>query len=173
MRIVEIPDLPLKGDVSDFIQRGGTLDQLNALYARAHDWTPEWEFATSVPEENEKYVRTLEREIEDAGGLNGFWNLAAFTGLPTPFGKLNRILGGGLQKGRSIRDPVPTWVRGKLLLALQFALAVRFAAGRHGVLIFSMEMGWRAVSQRMAGIEAKVDLARRLPRSSARQARQP
>jgi KaiC/GvpD/RAD55 family RecA-like ATPase len=156
LRIVEIPDLPLKGDVSDFIAKGGTLDQLNTLYVKAADWTPEWEFSTAVPEENERYVRTLEQEIEDAGGLNGFWDLAKFTGLPTPFTKLNWILGGGLRDGE-VYTLGANMGAGKTSLALQFALAA--LRKRHGVLIFSMEMGWRAVFQRMAGIEAKVDLA--------------
>jgi replicative DNA helicase len=45
---------------------------------------------------------------------------------------------------------------GKTSLALQFAMeALRRG---HGVLIFSMEMGWREAFQRMAGIEAHVDL---------------
>jgi replicative DNA helicase len=39
---------------------------------------------------------------------------------------------------------------------LQFALAALCKG--HGVLIFSMEMGWRAIFQRMAAIEARVDL---------------
>jgi replicative DNA helicase len=46
---------------------------------------------------------------------------------------------------------------GKTSLALQFALAALRQG--FGVLVFSMEMGWRAVFQRMAGIQAHVDLA--------------
>jgi putative DNA primase/helicase len=57
VRIIEIPDLPLRGDVSDFIAKGGTLDQLNALYLKASDWTPQWDLPASLPNENEKYVR--------------------------------------------------------------------------------------------------------------------
>jgi DNA primase len=156
VRIVEIPDLPLKGDVSDFINRRGTLDELNALYAKTAPWTPEWDFVGQLPHENEKYVRTLDQEIEAAGGLNDFWNLAKFTGLPTPFAKLNHILGGGMRNGETYVLGANQGA-GKTSLALQFALAaLRYG---HGVLLFSMEMGWRAVFQRIAGIEAQVDLA--------------
>lgn len=46
---------------------------------------------------------------------------------------------------------------GKTSLALQFALTVLRKGC--GVLVFSMEMNWRAVFQRIAGIEAQVDLS--------------
>ena len=156
VRIVEIPELPLKGDVSDFIQRGGTLDQLNALYAKAAGWTDEWDFAVSIPNENERYIRTLDQEIEAAGGLNEFWNLAKSAGLPTPFSKLNKLLGGAMRDGE-IYVIGANQGAGKTSLALQFALTA-LRAGK-SVLFFSMEMGWRAVFQRIAGIEARVDLA--------------
>lgn len=45
---------------------------------------------------------------------------------------------------------------GKTSLALQFALTALQKG--FGVLIFSMEMNWRMIFQRMAGIEARVDL---------------
>jgi replicative DNA helicase len=45
---------------------------------------------------------------------------------------------------------------GKTSLGLQFALSAMRRG--FGVLIFCMEMGWRAVFQRMAGIEAHTDL---------------
>jgi replicative DNA helicase len=156
VKIVEIPDLPLKGDVSDFIQRGGSLDQLNALYTKASEWSPTWDFVSQVPHENEKYVRTLEQEIEAAGGLNEFWNLSKWTGLPTPFPKLNWILGGGMRPGE-VYVIGANQGAGKTSLALQFALE---AMGR-GVacLIFSMEMGHREVFQRLVSIEAKADLS--------------
>ena len=93
VKVVELPRLHAKGDVTDFVNAGGTADELRELYRKAQNWTPDcWEFAVSVPDENEKYVRTVEQEIEAAGGLNGFWDLAKFTGLPTPFPKLNWML---------------------------------------------------------------------------------
>ena len=45
---------------------------------------------------------------------------------------------------------------GKTSMALQFAMAAM--RRREGVLLFSMEMGWRAIFQRMASIEARVNL---------------
>lgn len=155
IKIVELPGLPAKGDVTDFINGGGTVDDLRELYRKAQQWSPEWEFAVTIPDENEKYVRTIEQEIEAAGGLEKFWDLASFTGLPTPFAKLNGALGGGMRKGE-VYVIGANQGAGKTSLALQFAMeALR---NGHGVLIFSMEMGWRAIFQRMAGIEAQVDL---------------
>jgi putative DNA primase/helicase len=44
--IVELPGLPDKGDVSDFLDSGGTLEQLIALAKAAPEWTP----SKGVPE---------------------------------------------------------------------------------------------------------------------------
>jgi replicative DNA helicase len=156
LKILELPGLPAKGDVTDFVNAGGTVDQIRELYRKAQPWSPEWEFAVNVPDENEKYVRTLEQEIEAAGGLTAFWDLAKFTGLPTPFPKLNRALGGGMRLGE-VYVIGANQGAGKTSLALQFALAA--LRGGYGVLCFSMEMSWRSVFQRMAGIEAGVDLS--------------
>jgi KaiC/GvpD/RAD55 family RecA-like ATPase len=155
VKIVELPCLPAKGDVTDFVNAGGTLDDIREHYRRAQAWTPDFEFAVSVPDENDRYVRTFEQEVEAAGGLSAFWNLASFVGLPTPFPKLNAMLGGGLRNGEMYVIGANQGA-GKTSLGLQFALAALRRG--HGVLIFSMEMGWRAVFQRMAGIEAHVDL---------------
>jgi len=38
IKIVELPDLPAKGDVSDWLAAGGTIEALNALAANAPDW---------------------------------------------------------------------------------------------------------------------------------------
>ena len=35
------PGMPMKGDISDWIEHGGTAEQLYALIAQAPDWTPE------------------------------------------------------------------------------------------------------------------------------------
>jgi replicative DNA helicase len=155
IKIVELPRLPVKGDVSDFINAGGSLEDLRELYRKAQPWTPEWEFAVTIPNENDKYVRTIDQEIEAAGGLDAFWNLADFPGLPTPFPKLNSILGGGMRNGE-VYVIGANQGAGKTSLALQFGMAALQKG--FGVVIFSMEMGWRAVFQRMAGIEAQVDL---------------
>jgi replicative DNA helicase len=147
--------LPGKGDVTDFVNAGGTLEDIREHYRKAQPWTPEFEFASSVPDENDRYVRTVEQEVEAAGGLERFWDLAQFVGLSTPFPKLNWMLAGGLRNGE-VYVIGANQGAGKTSLALQFALSALRSG--HGVLIFSMEMGHRAVFQRMAGIEARVDL---------------
>jgi DNA primase len=53
VKIVEIPDLPLKGDVSDFLEAGKTGSDLRQLWRDAQEWTPEWEFVSEVPHEND------------------------------------------------------------------------------------------------------------------------
>jgi putative DNA primase/helicase len=40
VRVVHFPELPPKGDVSDFIEAGGTIDQLHARIDAAHEWMP-------------------------------------------------------------------------------------------------------------------------------------
>jgi putative DNA primase/helicase len=40
VKIVELPGLPEKGDVSDFLAAGGTVDRLNELAAAAAEWRP-------------------------------------------------------------------------------------------------------------------------------------
>lgn len=40
VRVVELPGVPQKGDVSDFLDAGGTVDQLRELAAKTPEWTP-------------------------------------------------------------------------------------------------------------------------------------
>ena len=40
VRVVELPDLPAKGDVSDWLEAGGTIEQLKQLVRDAPTWTP-------------------------------------------------------------------------------------------------------------------------------------
>ena len=155
LKIVELPELPAKGDITDFINAGGTVEQIRELYRKAQHWTPDWEFAASVPDENEKYVGTIEQEISAAGGLTAFWDFSRFAGMPTPFSKLNWALGGGMRPGEMYVIGANQGT-GKTSMALQFAMtALRKGLG---VLIFSMEMDRRSIFQRMAAIEARVNL---------------
>ena len=41
VRLVELPDLPAKGDVSDWLSAGGTVEELKKLVQSAPLWTPE------------------------------------------------------------------------------------------------------------------------------------
>ncbi len=155
LKIVELPGLPAKGDVTDFANKGGTVEQIRELYRKAQPWTPDWEFGANVPDENDRYVCTVEQAIERAGGLDKFWNLASFTGIPTPFAKLNSQLGGGMRNGE-VYVIGANQGAGKTSLALQFMMAA--LRKQYGTLLFSMEMDHDAVFHRMAGIEARVDL---------------
>ena len=155
VKIVELPDLPAKGDISDFVAAGGKLEDLRELYRKATIWSVDWEFGSSVPDENEKYIHDFTSGIEAAGGLTEFWNLGTLVGLETPWRKLSRALGGGMRNGEFYVIGANQGA-GKTSMALQFIMA---AIRRHeGVLMFSMEMGWRSVFQRMAAIEARVNL---------------
>ena len=157
VRIVELPDLPAKGDVTDFIAGGGTKVQIKEAYDRAIEWTPEWEFGRSVPSEEDKYVRTVAQVIADHGGLRNFWRMPEDEGIPTPYPMLTRAMAGGLRNQEVYVIGGDTGC-GKTSLALQFAMhAMR---RKKGVLLYSMEMGHRDVIQRMASMEARIDLLR-------------
>lgn len=41
LKIVELPGLREKGDVTDFVNAGGIVDQIRELYRKAQPWTPE------------------------------------------------------------------------------------------------------------------------------------
>jgi replicative DNA helicase len=155
LKIVELPNLPLKGDVTDFVNDGGTKEQILDLIKRAQFWTPEFQFGETVPDENDKYVRTLAQVMDECGGFDQFWNLVEQEGVPTPWQRLTEDLGGGMRKGE-VYVIGANQGSGKTSLALQFIIA----ALRHGagVLMFSMEMGWKDVFQRMLGIEARIDI---------------
>jgi hypothetical protein len=43
VKLVELPDLPPKGDVSDWLAAGHTIDELRALIAEAPEWKPSTE----------------------------------------------------------------------------------------------------------------------------------
>jgi replicative DNA helicase len=104
---------------------------------------------------DEKYLCTFEQAVEAAGGLVEFWNPNKFSGMATPFPKLDRALSGGMQPGE-VYVIGANQGAGKTSLALQFAIT-SLSMGK-GVLYFSMEMGHRAMFQRMAAVEARVNL---------------
>ena len=65
IRIVELPGLPPKGDVSDFLNAGYTVDQLLAITDRTADWTPTLTLHTEVSVPDAKPVDTY--HLTDAG----------------------------------------------------------------------------------------------------------
>ena len=155
LKIVELPDLPLKGDVTDFVLAGGTLAAIRELYRKAQPWTPEWQFGANLPSENDAWVRSISQEVEAAGGVTEFWNLARLVGLQTPWKKLSHALGGGMRTGE-VYVLGANQGAGKTSMALQFTISAM--RRKEGVLYFSMEMSWRSIFHRMASIEARVDL---------------
>lgn len=155
VRVVEIPDLPLKGDVSDYLATGKTGADLRALCRTAQIWTSEFAFAAEVPHENDRYLRTFGQLVADAGGFDGFWKSLEIEGLPTPFDSLTRKLG-GMRPGE-VYVLAANQGQGKTSLGLQFAISA--LERKSGVLVFSMEMGHRDVFQRIAAIDARVDLS--------------
>ncbi len=127
----------------------------SALGAKDVRLAEEAEFSAAVPNENDRYIRTFRQEVDLAGGLDHFWDLAKLAGLQTPFLRLSRALGGGMRNGE-VYVIGANQGAGKTSLALQFITHLLY---RHvGVLFFSMEMDWRAVFQRMAAIEAECNL---------------
>jgi KaiC/GvpD/RAD55 family RecA-like ATPase len=154
VRVVELPGLSLKGDVSDYLASGKTGSDLRTLWRETEEWTPEWKFVTEVPHENDKYLRTFAQSLQEYGGYEGFWKSLDVEGLPTPFEPLTRKLG-GLRKGEVYVIAGRTG-QGKTSLALQFAIAA--LDQRAGVLVFSMEMSHRDAFQRIAAIYGCVDL---------------
>ncbi len=70
VRVVELPDLPPKGDVSDFLDAGGTKEQLKKLVRAAPLWTAETAHSTAdgTPEPvvtGRRLVRTLTEILAD------------------------------------------------------------------------------------------------------------
>jgi KaiC/GvpD/RAD55 family RecA-like ATPase len=155
VRVIEIPDLPAKGDVTDFINSGGTKKQLQELYTKSQEWSHEWQFSSQIPDENDRYVRSLNALIVEYGGLDGFWDMRQSPGLPTPWRGFTKAMGGGLRRGE-VYVIGGNQGSGKSSLLLQFLIAALRA--RFGALLFSMEMGHRDVFHRMVSIEARVDL---------------
>lgn len=155
VRILELPNVPEKGDLTDWHRAGGTREELDRLIQSAPRWSAEFVF--SAERQADKWVRTLGQFIEvDCGGsIEEFWSSAHFDGLPTPWGKLTTLMAGGLR-------PADVYViganqgAGKTSMALQFALST--IRQKKGVLLFSMEMSHRQVFQRIVSIEAEVDL---------------
>ena len=155
VRIVEIPDLPEKGDVVDFVKAGGTAQQLAAFYGASQEWSPEWDFSSDVPAPGDEYILSIPADVTKAGGADAFWDYSLHEGVPTPFDRLTYALAGGMRKGEVYILGGNTGC-GKTSLALQFASkALRAKVGVH---VFSMEMSARDLFHRMLSAEARVDL---------------
>lgn len=71
VKILELPDLPVKGDVSDWLDSGGTRDALERLVEDCPEWSPE-----------------LGANLHEVNGEDGFANLQNHNGI----GKLSEPL---------------------------------------------------------------------------------
>ena len=75
VRVLPLPDLPPKGDVSDWLAAGGTADALQALVRDAPEWEPAFRSAThegEVPAERMWHFRTA-REIAESAPQTVDW----------------------------------------------------------------------------------------------------
>jgi len=156
IKIVVLPDVAAKGDVTDWINAGNDDKAFANLYHSSSNWTPEWTWTTEIPDESDKYVTTLQDYIYNVEGtLDNFWDFRHQVGIPTPFQGLTDSMNGGMRNGE-VYVIGANQGAGKTSLALQFMTkAVRSG---HLPLLMSMEMGHRDVFQRMCGQEARVNL---------------
>ncbi|CAM6006437.1 unnamed protein product [Sphagnum balticum] len=155
LKILELPNLPAKCDVTDWFTRGGSVEALRDLVrTQARDWHPDFAFAT--PCDEDKWVQSPALIIEAAGGMDHAWDMAYEEGIPTPYERLNDSIGGGMRKGEVY---ILAGMRGsgKTSMLLQFIMPHLEAGG--GVLLFSLEMRGIDVLQRLASMEELIDLA--------------
>lgn len=144
VRVLVLPGLPPKGDVSDWLDAGGTVEELFALDDAAPEWTPD---ATPVEAEEEepggprvtsmadaaqKYLKTR----KDGGNALVQMNLPG----------LDRAIGGGVAMGEVVVLAArPS--HGKTMVAMQ--CVHQWVRSGHKCLIISEEMSAIALGKRM------------------------
>lgn len=87
VRIVALPDLPEKGDASDWLEKGGSLEALSAIIGEAKIWTPHpTEIVSLEPIVDPRRPRPLAMEdwLEEAQAMTEEVKV-----IPTPFPSLN------------------------------------------------------------------------------------
>ena len=156
IKILELPSLKAKGDVTDWFAAGGSADQLRTLGKTAQVYTPGFAFVLAVPSEEDKWVYDPSAVVKEAGGLDRFWNLAAEEGIPTPYAQLTEDMSGGLRKGESY---IIAGMRGSGKTSLMLQFVSKALMQGIGVLLFSLEMGQRDVLRRLISIRSKINLA--------------
>ena len=80
--VKHMPDLPVKGDASDFLDRGGTVDRLDELARKTEEWKPSAEPVSkpaSSPERHANFRARIVREIvrHDAGETTRHYEIEA------------------------------------------------------------------------------------------------
>ena len=136
VRIVALPGLPEKGDVSDWIAAGGTAEQLHALVEQAPFWKPEPGQADTPP--------AMSRRGFTAASLDR-----------QEFPPIRYIVPGYLPEGLTILAARPKM--GKSWLALDWGAAIAFGGLAMGsvqcepadVLYMALEDNWRRLQKRL------------------------
>ena len=146
IRIVHFPELPPKGDVSDFIANGGTLEQLIARIDAAAEWSPLAETSQDQPPPSDQPSRKDWRaKVVMANDLQTM-----------SFPPVRHILPGYISEGATIIAGKPkvgkSWLTLDLCLA---ATADRFTLGmlkptQGDVLYLALEDNNRRLKRRMA-----------------------
>jgi hypothetical protein len=110
IKVVELPGLADKGDVSDWLSAGGTVAQLQEIVTSAPEWTAEGqEAAASVTKPISDYIKTLRTNLQSRE-LRTLYNCGtAFAGFEIGAGLLTAL---GAPPGR-----------GKTALAMQLVFA--------------------------------------------------
>ena len=145
VRLLRLPDAPERGDVSDWLASGGTLEALTALVEAAPLVTePAPAALTSV------HLSVVVDELLAA------LERGPLPTLPTPFPSLTRFLNGGLSPGELVYIGAFPGV-GKTALLLEFAR--RAARCAVSTIIFSREMANLAVARRLVAQELRISAA--------------
>ncbi len=147
VKVVRLPDLPPKGDVSDWLDAGHTKDDLLALVKDAPAFDPKAAPAPTASAPLLEHVKAaLDRVMDDLTSDE------APRVCPTPFPALNYYLNGGFSPGELIYLGARPAI-GKSSIALDIA---RRASLRGPVLIISREMLNTAVARRLLSQEGHI-----------------
>jgi len=146
VRVLVLPDLPLKGDVSDWLDAGGTVEKLFDL----DEATPEWSPATfqpepiqpAVEESGPKSISLADAAAKYLQSLRSGKEVLIKTGIPG----LDKALNGGVASGEVvILAARPS--HGKTMVAMQ--CVHEWARQGHKCLVVSEEMAAMALGKRM------------------------
>lgn len=142
VKVISLPGLPSKGDVSDWLEAGHTVDELVALAVGTSPFSapppPPPHGVISFAEAMRAAISSQEGEPPEF--------------ISTPFPGLNTLLCGGMVPGE-LYYLAAKGGEGKSAMSLELARAV----SRHdGVLVISQEMAVPAVSRRLLAQEGKV-----------------
>lgn len=141
IKIVELPGVPAKGDVSDWLGKDGTADALLTLASNTPDWNPETDSSSplSVGKTWPGVLEELRRR--KAGGYHP---------VPTGIVSLDSLLGGGFPRGQTSIGAAPPG-RGKSSLALDVCLS--YSRANHPALFWTLELTKEDVHSRLVCLD--------------------